>query len=226
MNKQKKNKKEKDCLDNDFINKHFEILIKTMNQFGINTPNRIKYFLAQCYHETGGFKHFKENLNYSADGLIKVYGRYFNKSNAHKYARKPEEIAIVYNGRYGNKNPGDGAKYIGRGLIQITFYDNYKKIKDMIGVDIINNPELVSENPEVAIKTACAFFKWKKLNIYADQNNMEKISEIIQGSLCTLKERITALNKIEKSGKFHQEQGKRNHSSHRLGKCCRSGASP
>ena len=205
MNKQKKNKKEKDCLDNDFINKHFEILIKTMNQFGINTPNRIKYFLAQCYHETGGFKHFKENLNYSADGLIKVYGRYFHKSNAHKYARKPEEIAnIVYNGRYGNKNPGDGAKYIGRGLIQITFYDNYKKIKDMIGVDIINNPELVSENPEVAIKTACAFFKWKKLNIYADQNNMEKISEIIQGSLCTLKERITALNKIEKSGKFHQ----------------------
>ena len=210
MSKQNSNKKQnksqktsKDCLDIDFINKHYDILIENMYKFGINTPDRIKYFLAQCYHETGGFRHFKENLNYSEDGLCSVFPKYFNKSNAREYARKPVKIAnVIYDKRFGNKNPGDGAKYIGRGLIQITFYDNYKQIGKMIGVDIINNPELVSDDPEIAIKSACAFFKWKKLNSYADKNDMSKISKIIQGSLRTLNERMKVLNKINKSPKF------------------------
>ena len=201
----KSQKSSKDCLDIGFINKHCDILIENMYKFGINTPDRIKYFLAQCYHETDGFRYFKENLNYSEEGLRSVFPKYFNKSNAREYARKPQKIAnVIYGNRFGNKNPGDGAKYIGRGLIQITFHDNYKQIGKMIGVDIINNPDLVSDDPEVAIKSACAFFKWKKLNSYADKNDMSKISKIIQGSLRTLNKRIEVLNKINKSPKFQK----------------------
>ena len=201
MDKQnQKSKKSKDCLDTDFIKKNIDILIKSMHAFNIDNPNRIKYFLAQCYHETGGFKHFNENLNYSAKGLLKVFPRHFDKSNVNSYARKPDKIADkVYGNRYGNTKPGDGSKYKGRGLIQITFKDNYKKIKNLIKVDIVNHPELVSDNNEVAIKSACAFFDSKNLNKYADKNDMEKISKTIQGSLVSLNDRNKALKNIENS---------------------------
>ena len=171
-----------------------------MHEFNIDNPNRIKYFLAQCYHETGGFKHFNENLNYSAKGLLKVFPRHFDKSNVNSYARKPDKIADkVYGNRYGNNKPGDGSKYKGRGLIQITFKNNYKMIQNLIKVDIVNHPELVSDNNEVAIKSACAFFYSKNLNKYADKNDMEKISKTIQGSLASLNDRNKALKSIENS---------------------------
>ena len=87
-----------------FKNNDKDILIKSMHEFNIDNPNRIKYFLAQCYHETGGFKHFNENLNYSAKGLLKVFPRHFDKSNVNSYARKPDKIADkVYGNRYGNE---------------------------------------------------------------------------------------------------------------------------
>ena len=192
-------------MDIDFINNNFDALIENMYKFGINTPKRIKYFLAQCYHETGGFKHFKENLNYSVNGLLTVYRKYFNESNVKEYARKPVKIAnYVYDKRYGNTKPGDGSKYIGRGLIQITFYNNYKEVGKRIGVDIINHPELVSDDPRVAIASACAFFQWKGLNKLADNEDMIKITKKIQGSLSTLNERIGALNKIINSPKLQQ----------------------
>ena len=212
MNKQKEKQKKKtskiskkDYLDIDFINNNFDALIENMYKFGINTPKRIKYFLAQCYHETGGFKHFKENLNYSVNGLLTVYQKYFNESNVKEYARKPVKIAnYVYDKRYGNTKPGDGSKYIGRGLIQITFKNNYKEVGKRIGVDIINHPELVSDDPRVAIASACAFFQWKGLNKLADNEDMIEITRKIQGSLKTLNERTEALNKIINSPKLQQ----------------------
>ena len=205
QNKNSGSKSSGDCLNIAFINKNFDALIKHMHQFGIDNPKRIKYFLAQCYHETGGFKHFKENLNYSAKGLCKTFPSKFNESNAHKYARNPTAIAnVVYNNKYGNNNKGDGAKYIGRGLIQITFKDNYKKISEKIGNDIVNHPELVSNNHDIAIKSACAFFEMKGLNGYADKDNMKKISRIIQGSECSLKAREDVLKKIENSSKYKE----------------------
>ena len=199
-NNNKKSKSSKDCLDVNFIKKNIDVLIKSMHECGINNPNRIKYFLAQCFHETGGFKHFQENLNYSAKGLLKVFPKSFKGLDVQSYARNPTKIANkVYGGKYGNTAPGDGAKYKGRGLIQITFKNNYEKIKSMIKVDIVNHPELVAKNDEVAIKSACAFFKWKNLNKYADKNDMEKISKTIQGSLVSLDARNKALEKIENS---------------------------
>ena len=201
MNKSNKKQKEpKDYLDIDFINKNLDSLIDSMYKFGINTPNRIKHFLAQCYHETGGFKHFTENLNYSAITLCTLFKKHFNEYNVYEYARNPEKIANkIYGGRLGNKDPGDGYKYRGRGLVQITFRSNYSKIAKMIGVDIVNNPDLVSNDPQIAIKSACAFFAWKKLNSYADKDDIGKISSIIQGSNQSTKERIIALNKIKNS---------------------------
>ena len=207
MKKENKNKKKskKDYLDTDFINKNFDILIESMYKFGINTPNRIKHFLAQCYHETGGFKHFKENLNYSAEALCNNFHNHFNESNVNEYARNPEKIANkIYGGRFGNKAPDDGYKYRGRGLIQITFRSNYSKIAKKIGVNIVKNPDLVSEDPEIAIKSACAFFEWKNLNYLADLDDIETISIKIQGSSSSIEERINAFNKIKNSPKIQQ----------------------
>ena len=140
-NKNNNKKTTKDHLDIAFIKENMDALIKSMHKYNINNKNRIKYFLAQCYHETGGFKHFQENLNYSAKGLLKTFPKKFNNSNVHEFARNPTAIANkVYGNKYGNKERGDGAKYIGRGLIQITFKDNYKKIGEMIGIKLENNP--------------------------------------------------------------------------------------
>ena len=81
-NKNQNSKSSQDCLDIKFIKENIDTLIENMYKFGINNENRIKYFLAQCFHETGGFKHFEENLNYSAKGLLKTFPRYFNESSA------------------------------------------------------------------------------------------------------------------------------------------------
>ena len=204
MSNQKK-KKSNDCLDVAFINNNIDTLIECMYEFGITTPNRIKYFLSQCFHESGGFRHFKENMNYSASGLLSVFPKRFNEKTSKEYARKPEKIAnYVYGGRMGNNKSGDGYKYIGRGLIQLTGKNNYKAIKNIIGVDIVKNPELVSDDPKITIRSACGFLKMNKLNSFADKNDMKKISTIIQGNLSALEPRIEALKKIEKSAKFQQ----------------------
>lgn len=131
------------------------------------------HFFGQCAHESGGFKVFSENLNYSADGLNKIFPKYFIKAgrNAAQYARKPEKIAnVVYAGRMGNgpESSGDGWRYRGRGPIQLTGKDNYTAFaKDIGRPDVLTNPDLVVG--ELAFESALWFFRKNGLLAIADK---------------------------------------------------------
>ena len=121
---------------------------EVMQKFGIDTPVELSHFLAQCGHESGGFRVVNENLNYSAKGLLGIFKKYFpNQALAESYQRKPEKIANrVYASRMGNgdEKSGEGFKYRGRGFIQLTGKSNYTAFGKAIGVDIVVNPDLVA----------------------------------------------------------------------------------
>ena len=124
-----------------------EMIPETAAKFGIDTPLKLAHFLAQCGHESGNFRVTSENLNYSVDGLKKIFGRYFQGNLAESYARNPEKIASrVYGGRMGNgtEETKEGFKFRGRGFIQLTGKDNYKAFGLSINEDICSNPDLVS----------------------------------------------------------------------------------
>lgn len=142
-----------------------------MEKFGITNPLRLAHFLAQCAHESGNFKVMEENLNYSADGLLKIFPRYFKKADgtpdralAEQYARKPEKIASrVYANRMGNGDEAskEGFLYRGRGAVQTTGKDNYKAFSDFIGEDCVANPDLLKT--KYALSSAAFFFHRNKL---------------------------------------------------------------
>src|SRR5574344_1094965 len=141
-----------------------------LNPAGINTKERVCMFLAQCGHESGGFTIYNENLNYSANGLRSVFKKYFSTYDlANQYARKPEKIANkVYANRIGNgsESSGDGWKYRGRGMIMITVKSNYQEFSKYSGIDVVNNPDLLSNDLVVSIKSAIWFWTKNKLNAY------------------------------------------------------------
>ena len=129
------------------------------------TPERAAHFFAQTAHETGGFKAFSENLNYSADGLQKIFGKYFPGLLEESYARNPEKIANrVYADRMGNGSEatGDGWKYRGRGALQLTGKANYKAFSDYLKNPLVmEHPDLVAG--ELAFESAMFFFDKNKL---------------------------------------------------------------
>lgn len=131
------------------------------------SATRAAHFFAQTAHESGNFKAFSENLNYSSDGLVKIFGKYFNAGNAPNYARNPEKIANrVYANRMGNgdEKSGDGWKYRGRGALQLTGKDNYKAFSKYLGKpEIMDNPDLVATT--YAFESAMFFFE--KNNLWA-----------------------------------------------------------
>jgi len=120
----------------------------TIQKFGIDTPVKLAHFLAQCGHESGGFKLTQENLNYGAKGLLSIFKKYFpTEAKAKEYERKPEKIAnLVYGSRMGNgpETSGEGYKFRGRGYIQLTGKDNYKAFDAVVTEDILANPDLVA----------------------------------------------------------------------------------
>ena len=121
----------------------------TIAKYNITTPLRLAHFLAQCGHESAGFKAVNENLNYSVDGLKRIFSKYFPGTLAEGYARQPEKIASkVYGNRMGNGNEAskEGWKYRGRGYIQLTGKDNYKAFDATVNDDILNNPDLVKDS--------------------------------------------------------------------------------
>ena len=128
------------CLPgNPYIDHWHEALCKILPDYDINTPERVGAFLAQTAHESGGYKALTENLNYRAETLCKVWPKYFNASNANDYAHNPEKIANrAYGGRMGNGDEasGDGFRYCGRGLIQLTGKQNYTKFAESIETEI------------------------------------------------------------------------------------------
>lgn len=156
-------------------------LTAAMEQFAINTPRRQAHFLAQVGHESGGFRTLTENLNYSAEGLLKTWPSRFNPTTAAAMARKPEQIAnYVYGGRMGNTAAGDGWNYRGRGLIQLTGKSNYREAGNALGLDLINHPELL-ERPEGAALSAAWFWSKNGLNGLADGGALEAIGRRING---------------------------------------------
>lgn len=149
-------------------------------KYGVDTPLRVVHFLAQLDAESGMVPR-SENLNYSKEGLLKTFTKYFTNSTATQYARKPEAIANrVYANRMGNgdESSGEGWKYRGRGFIQITGKNNYKKLSEYTGVDYINNPDLLLNEAD-SIISALWYWKVNNLNRFADIDNIDKVSDMV-----------------------------------------------
>ena len=165
-------------------------------KFQIDSALRLAHFLAQCGHESGGFRLTKENLNYSAKGLNGIFKKYFpTLESALPYERKPEKIANkVYGGRMGNgpESTGDGAKYCGRGYIQLTGKDNYTAFGKSIGEDVCANPQVVAE--KYALLSAAWFFNKNGLHKMADGGATDavvtSITKRVNGGTIGLPDRI------------------------------------
>jgi putative chitinase len=164
----------------------FNVLSAELGKHEINTVPRIASFVSQCAHESGDFRVMKENLNYSAEALNKVFKKYFpTLESAYPYNRKPFEIANkVYANRMGNGDQasGDGFKYRGRGLIQITGKDNYRKCSLALYNDerLLDNPDFLLTKLG-AVQSACWFWTANKINPVADTGDVAKVTKIING---------------------------------------------
>jgi putative chitinase len=165
-------------------------------KFQINTPLRLAHFLAQCGHESGGFKHTNENLNYSADGLKKIFPKYFAQAGlAESYARQPEKIASrVYGGRMGNgdESTKEGFKFRGRGYIQLTGKSNYTEFDKFVNEDILANPDLVAT--QYPLLSAAWFFHKNGLNAISDKGaddaTVTSVTKRVNGGTIGLPDRI------------------------------------
>ncbi|MGD8256384.1 MAG: SH3 domain-containing protein [Desulfobacterales bacterium] len=178
--------------------KYLADLNQLMQQYQIDTDLRIAHFLAQVLHESAHMKTVQENLNYSEQALLRVFRKYFTPSQARSYARKPKMIASrVYGGRMGNgdESTGDGWRYRGRGLIQLTGKSNYSKFSDWIGDDVVGHPDLVAK--AYAVHSAVYYWTSRDLNRYADQDDVKKITRIINGGLNGLANRNAILDKAK-----------------------------
>ena len=167
----------------------------TAAKFNITTPLRLAHFLAQCAHESGNFKAVSENLNYSADGLKKIFPKYFPGTLSESYARNPEKIASrVYGGRMGNgdETTKEGFKFRGRGYIQLTGKQNYTNFTKFIGEDCIANPDLVATKYPLA--SAAFFFNsnklWEICDKGADDATVTAVTKRVNGGTIGLADRI------------------------------------
>ena len=168
----------------------------TAKRFEINTPLRLAHFLAQCGHESGGFKATQENLNYSASGLKGIFSKYFKEAGlAESYQRNPQKIASrVYGGRMGNgpESTGEGYKFRGRGYIQLTGKDNYTAFGKAINEDMTANPDKVATH--YALLSAAWFFSKNGLHKMADGGATDavvtQITKRVNGGTIGLPDRI------------------------------------
>ena len=178
-------------------------LPEVISKFNINTRLRLAHFLSQCSHESGGFKVFQENLNYSSDGLKKIFPKYFPGNLSESYARNPEKIASkVYGGRMGNgdESTKEGFKFRGRGALQTTGKENYKRLGDFLGVNLIENPDLVVTKYPLA--SAAFFFESNKLWPICDKGSttdvVTQLTKRINGGTIGLNDRIKHFNEFYK----------------------------
>jgi putative chitinase len=179
------------------LSDYVDPLNKTFEKYDISTTNRIAAFVAQVGVESQYFSHIIENLNYSAAGLLATFPTHFTTAEAAQYAHQPEKIANrAYANRYGNgpESSGDGWKYRGRGLIQITFSSNYNQAARDLGMDV---DALVTYmgTPEGAAISAGWFWNSHKFNALADVGNIKSISIRINGGTNGLADRINYYNK-------------------------------
>jgi putative chitinase len=182
----------------------FAALKEILPKYDINTPQRVAGFIAQCAHESGDFRIMEENLNYSEKALNAVFGRYFGappKRNAAEYARNPEKIAnYVYMdefrskaGQMGNTKPGDGYRFRGRGLKQLTGRNNYTAFAKTIGMTAEEAAEYVA-TPKGAVESACWFWDTAGCNKFADAGDIVGLSKRINGGTIGLEDRVHRWN--------------------------------
>lgn len=180
--------------------KWLEPLKETFEKYNIDTNKRQAAFIGQCMHESGGFKLLSENLNYSAKALMATWpSRFPTEEAANQYARNPEKIANkVYGGRMGNadESSGEGWKYRGRGIKQLTGKENYQRCAEALGVDLVENPDLLLE-PKYAALSAGWFWNKHNLNDLADKGDIETMTKRINGGLLGLDARKAAIAKAE-----------------------------
>ena len=178
--------------DNDYVEHWHGAMEKCLPDYDIDTPRRIAAFVAQCAHESGGFVFLKENLNYRAESLVRVWPRYFKDlATAKRYAHNQEAIANrAYANRMGNgpESSGDGYRFCGRGLIQLTGRSNYQAFADSIETDINDIPAYLATF-EGAVQSACWFWETNNLNKWADLGDIVTLTKKINGGTLGLEER-------------------------------------
>ena len=185
---------------NPYVENWLDALNEILPEYEINTPQRIAAFIAQCAHESGGFKALKENLNYRAVTLRKIFPKYFpNDEIANQYANLPnkqEAIANrVYANRMGNGDEasGDGYRYCGRGLIQLTGKENYSWFAASLEMPVEDVPEYL-QTFEGAVQSACWFWESNNLNQWADKGDILTLTKRINGGTIGLEDRIKHYN--------------------------------
>lgn len=178
---------------NKYVKEWHDALSILLPDYDINTPMRVAAFLAQCGHESGGFKFLRENLNYRAETLVKQWPRYFPTLEvARQYERQPEKIANrAYANRMGNGDEasGDGWRYCGRGLIQLTGKNNYQDFADSIETPVEEVPEYLGTF-EGAAQSACWFWETNNLNREADVGDIKTMTKKINGGYLGLEDRL------------------------------------
>ena len=178
---------------NPYVSQWYDAVSSILPEYEINTPQRVAAFLAQCAHESGGFIFLKENLNYKAPSLRKVFPKYFqDDATAAAYANKPEKIANrVYANRMGNgdESSGDGWRYCGRGLIQLTGKDNYTFFAASLDIPVEEAAEYL-QTFEGAVQSACFFWEQNNLNQWADKGDILTLTKRINGGTIGLEDRI------------------------------------
>jgi len=181
---------------NPYLDHWFHALEQLLPDYEINTPKRMAAFLAQCAHESGNFIATKENLNYRPESLVKLFGKYFDLPTAQKYCALPNKQEAIANRIYanrmgnGNEASGDGYRYCGRGLIQVTGKSNYTDFADSLQI----TPEEAAEYMhtfEGAAQSACWFWESRNLNGYADRGDIKGMTKVINGGYIGLEDRIS-----------------------------------
>jgi putative chitinase len=186
---------------NPYTDYWYNALCEILPVYEIHTPERVAAFVAQCAHESGGFKFLKENLNYKAESLTKTFSKYFKTlDEAKAYEKRPEKIANkVYANRMGNGDEasGDGFRYLGRGLIQLTGKNNYTLFAASIDTPLEEIPEYL-QTFEGAVQSACWFWEQNNINKFADARDIVTMSKRINGGTIGMEDRIMKYNKALK----------------------------
>jgi len=180
------------------VHEWYDAMVVQLPQFDVTTPKRVAAFVAQCAHESADFSVLSENLNYSADALNKLFGKYFIKAgrDSTPYHRKPEMIAnVIYANRMGNGDTasGEGYKFRGRGPIQLTGKDNYWKFANDFFEDpetVMDDPDLVTDDVPTSLYSALWFWNKNNLNKFADAGDIKGMTKVINGGYIGLEDRI------------------------------------
>lgn len=185
---------------NPYLDNWYDALCEILPEYEINTPQRVAAFVAQCAHESGGFKVLKENLNYKAASLRKVFPKYFpNDAIAADYASRPNKQEAIANRVYANRmgngpeESGDGFRYCGRGLIQLTGKDNYSWFAASLDMPVEEASEYLGTF-EGAVQSACWFWETNNLNQWADKGDILTLTKRINGGTIGLEDRIKHYN--------------------------------